>query len=725
MEPDFSGWVTKAGLKCTDGRVIAHGAFAGMDGQTVPLMYQHKHDQLPLGNVVLKHMAEGVWGDCFLNESSRSQDARAAVKHKDLTKFSVWAGNLNEEPDYAKKQVMVHDGEIHEVSLVLKGANPGALITNVMAHAVEGVGYLDPEEDLLVVSGEIMHSEGGAPAEEPKKDGQVTTPAPPATEPATADPAEEVVKEAEKTVEDHLNSLTPEQRTAVNQHIDTLVPELVTQALTEEPSLQHNDSSGKGNNNMSKRNLFMRGEGSGQALGAVTAEAGTFAHAHQEEILLRAKGRPDHGIRGFNEDRSIGSLREFIRSDAGKEFLHADDYGIQNIELLFPDAKTLQAQPTFIDRRQEWVKVFLNGTGHTPFSRVKTRHADLTADEARARGWIRGNRKNEEVFPIFQRTTGPSWIYKKQALDRQDIIDIVDFDVVAWMKVEMRGKLDEEIARAALFGDGRPAVLGSGEANPDKIKDPQGPEGNGIRSIVNDDDLYAYRVFVPLAEDVRGVAWNALLDASVEADEFYRGSGNKVGFVSFRTATRLLTMRDADQKRLYRNLDEVAGDMGLARLVKVPTELFPEDVLCIALDLSDYNFGTDRGGEISLFDDFDIHFNKYYYLMETYLSGALVQPYSAIIFMRVDPTGDLVEDIPAPTKANNVVTIPTATGVSYRVVNSDGTTTAKVGGDTITLNDTNQKTVTIEAVPASEAFYFATDADVKDSFNFRYSAPSS
>jgi hypothetical protein len=364
------------------------------------------------------------------------------------------------------------------------------------------------------------------------------------------------------------------------------------------------------------------------------------------------------------------------------------------------------------------VKVFMAGTSHSPFSRVKTMHADITADEARARGYIKAGKKVEEVFPVFKRTTGPALVYKKQKLDRQDIIDITDFDVVAWMKVEMRGKLDEEIARAGLFGDGRPVMVG-GELNPDKIPEPTGTSGDGIRSVFNDDDLYSTRYFVPMPAAPDNADWNNFLDEVTAAQEFYLGSGNKTAFISYRVATKLLTIRDGFQHRVYRNLSEVAADMDVTSIVRVPTELMPDDCLAIVLDLADYNFGTNRGGEVTLFDDFDIDFNQYKYLIETYLSGALTLPYCAQIFMQVDPAEKtLVESLSEPTVDTNVVTVPTETGVVYT---RKDTGAALVGGSTITLDGDSLKQVVIEATPDS-SHYFESDSDMKDTWTFRFKA---
>lgn len=669
MEPDFSGWITKYGLKCTDGRTIAPGAFAHQDGAKLPLMYQHNHDDVTqvLGHVMVTKKPEGMWGDAYFNSNPKAQDAKAAVQHKDLDKLSIWAKDLEERPDFSNQTVMVHDGVMQEVSLVLAGANAGAIIHNVLAHSVNGV-ELDPEEDLLVVSGEIMHAD------------------------AAEAPAEETEPEGEQTVGEVLATLTDEQQAAVNAVIDDIVTEAVTEALAEEPELTHDnlDSSQKGTAEMA-RNLFDKTK---------TADRPELKHDDMKAVLNAAI------------TSKAPSLRDLVRSDAGKELMHADTYGIQNIEILFPDAQALLNTPTFIDRRQDWVKSFMAGTSHSPFSRVKTAYADITADEARAKGYIKAHEKTEEVFPVFKRTTGPALIYKKQKLDRMDIIDITDFDVVAWVKAEMRGKLDEEIARAAMFGDGR--VVG----DEDKIPEPTGTSGDGIRSIVNDDDLYSTTYSVPM--DPANPDYNVLLDSVVQAGEFYMGSGNKTSFVSYRTAAKLLTLRvPLTGQRMYRNLSEVAGDMDVNSIVRVPTELFPENVLAVVLDLRDYNFGTNRGGEITLFDDFDIDFNQYKYLMETYLSGALTLPYAAQVFMQVDgETETLVSEIDQPTVAANVVTIPTQTGVVYKRTDTGATV---AGGSTITLSDPALKTVTIEATPATN-YYFESNADLKDSFTFRYKA---
>lgn len=701
MEPDCSGFVSRANTKCTDGRVIMPNAFAHQDGATVSVVYQHNHNDINqvLGYAVLSNKEDGLWGDIFFNDTPGGRAAKAAVDHKSLNKFSVWAKDLVERGEF------VHSGEVQEVSVVLSGANPGSIIErNILVH-----GNID-EDVMVFIGGEIEHADvkeekpaDAPPIEEPKQD----------PTPEDAPPAEE-----KKSVVDVLETLSDEQELAVNAFIDDVVKEAVTTVLAAdaepEAVLQHDNLNQEGSTQMTHTNAFERGATPTQ-IGTVSGAV--LKHDDMAAVLGTAKGlgKQPESLRGVNEQLMGGSLREFLRSQSGRELMHADTYGLDNIEVLFPDAQKLRGRPDWVDRRQDWVKTFMAGTSHSPFSRVKTMYADITADEARARGYERGNLKMDEVFPIFARSTGPTWVIKKQRLDRQDIIDIVDFDVVAWMKAEMRGKLDEEIARAALFGDGRPKMV-DGKLNPDKIRDPgkDNESGDGIRAVVDDHELYATSFDIPLDVNVKGQGWNALLDGVTEAGEFYMGSGNKTAFMAYKYATRLLTIRDDWGKRIYRNLDEVAGDMDVSRIVRVPTELFPEDVLCIVLDLADYNFGTNRGGEITMFDDFDILFNQYHYLIETYLSGALTLPYSAQIFRRVDPTDNLVKPVsPGFNQATGVVTIPTTTGVNYTNAETGdvlpaGPQPALAEGDTLI----------VEAVPADNTFYFGTNDDRVDSFSF-------
>lgn len=691
MEPNFSGFVSKANLLCADGRTIKSGAFKHQDGLEVPLVYQHNHTDINqvLGKVKLTDMPEGTWGDVFLNDTPSAKNADALVKHGDIKKFSIWAKDLIEHGmDVAK-------GDIQEVSLVLAGANAGANISNyqnVLMHS-----GLDEDDVLLIVGGEIEHSSIVEEKPVVKAEDKPVVKA-------------EETPEGEKTVAEVLGTLSDEQQTAVNSVIDGIVTEAVTEALTEAPELEHSNTL-KGPK--MSRNVFDRSNEENKN------NAGPeLKHDDVVSILKHAKGNPDD-IRGFNDSQSVSSLRELVRSSQGKELMHADTYGIQNMEVLFPDAQQLMRTPTFVDRRQDWVKKFMAGTSKSPFSRVKTVYADITADEARAKGYIKAGKKVDEVFPVFKRSTGPTMIYKRQKLDRQDIIDIVDFDVVAWMKVEMRGKLDEEIARAGLFGDGRPTMVNS-QLNPDKIPDPgaSNNSGDGIRAIVNDNDLYTGTFSVPMPATPVNTDWNILLDTVTISQEDYMGSGNKTAFMGYKTASKLLTIRDSFGHRIYRNLSEVAGDMDVNEIVRVPTALMPTDVLCVILDLSDYNFGMGKGGEVTLFDDFDIDFNQYKYLIETYLSGALTLPYCAQVYKQTLATNPTL--VPTlPVIAANVITIPSQANVVYKRTDTGATLAA---ASTLTLDATTLKQVEIEVTPAA-GYQFADNLDNKDSKRYYYKAP--
>lgn len=676
MEPNFSGYVSKANLECTDGRVITSGAFKHQDGTKVPLVYQHNHDTVDqvLGHVILSHKDDGVWGDAYLNSTPSAVHAEEMVKHGDVDKFSIWAKNLIEHG------LQVHKGDIQEVSLVLAGANPGANIANVLMHS-----GLDEDDNLMVVGFglELQHAD-----DDEDSDAQ--------------------------TVGDVLNTLTDEQVSAVDVVIENIVTDAVAQALAEgsddsdksEDDLEHSDTDNATKGQKMTRNVFDQSK-----QGSAKAE---LKHADVTNLIHAAKGSPAEGVRGFNENQATNSLRNLVRSEQGRELMHASDYGIENIEILFPDAQALMKAPTFIDRRQDWVKKFMAGTSKTPFSRIKTTYADITADEARAKGYIKAHEKTEEVFPVFKRTTGPTMVIKKQKLDRQDIIDIVDFDVVAWLKAEMRGKLDEELARAGLFGDGRPTMIG-GDINPDKIADPAGAtSGDGIRSVVADNPLYTSTINVPMAPDPVNDDWTRLIDTVPGQREGYMGGGNITAFMSFRTASKLLTIRDNFGRRVYKNLSEVAGEMDVSEIVRVPSDLFTDNILMILLDLSDYNFGANRGGEVNLFDDFDIDFNQYKYLIETYLSGALTMPYSAQVYKSVASTNTNVTPT-APVEAANVITIPVQTGVIYKRSDNGNTVSP---GSTITLNETlDTLTITAEATPG-----YTIPTGVTKSWDFIYDA---
>lgn len=580
MEPSFSGYVSKANLLCADGRTIMPGAFKHQDGNKVPLVYQHNHSDVVqvLGHVMLSDRDGDLWGDAYLNETNSAKHAQQLIDHGDIDKFSIWAKNLIERGD------AVHQGDVQEVSLVLAGANPGATIANVLSHD-------DFDEELAIVGFEIRHSDDTDTKDDTEEDSDTS--------------------EEDKTVGDVLDTLTPEQETAVNAVIDNIIRNAVEEAKNDsgsddtedDKSIEHNDlEDGK----KMTRNVFTQTPDK-------TAE---LKHSDVEKLFSVAKSS------------KTDSLRDLIRSSTGQELMHAGTYGVDNIEVLFPDAAALSKTPQFVDRRQEWVRTFMGAANKSPFSRIKTLYADITADEARAKGYIKGDEKTEEVFPVFKRSTGPTMVYKKQKLDRQDIIDITDFDVVAWLKLEMRGKLDEELARAAIFGDGRTV------GDEDKIAAPTGPSGDGIRPIISDDNLYTTKVTGLTAVTNMETA-NEFIDDVSGSFEDYQGSGSLSAYMPYALVSKLLRVRDDFGHRIYKSDAELASDMGLNNIVRVPTSIMNAanpKLMAVIFDPSDYNFGANAGGNITLFDDFDIDFNQYKYLMETYLSGALTRVHSAYTF---------------------------------------------------------------------------------------------
>lgn len=569
VEFDFSGWATKNGLRCSDGRVIMHDAFKDNDGQTVPLVWNHQHDNSSnvLGHALLENRDEGVYAYCSFNDSEAGQNAKLLVKHGDVNALSIYANQLKQ-----KGSEVIH-GAIREVSLVLAGANPGALIDNLyFAHSEEVI-----DDEAIIYTGEnlvLSHSdkkeEEPEEKEESKKD-----------EPEKDEESEESEKsdDSGKSVKEVFDSLNEEQKTVVY----ALMAEIMNDSANK-------DSEG-GKEDM-KHNVFDNEQ----------QQDAVLMHNAMNEIIKDAKSK--------------GSLRESFLA-------HADQYGINNIEWLFPDAKNVVegGAPGFINRNpDEWVSVVMNGVHHTPFSRIKMMFADLREDDARAKGYAqKGKLKKEEVFGLIKRTVEPTTIYKKQKLDRDDIIDITDFDVVSWLKGEMRMMLDEEIARAILFGDGRTAV------SEDKIKE------TNIIPACSDAALYTIKETLPSSYTAKDV-----IKAAVKGQNDYEGSGNTTMFVANTTVTDMLLLEDGMQHRLYKDVNELALACSVNRIVKVPASIIPKGVVALIVDLKDYNVGADKGGSINMFDDFDIDYNQQKYLIETRCSGALYRPFSSVVIKEAD-----------------------------------------------------------------------------------------
>ena len=569
-EFDFSGWATKANLKCSDGRTIMKDAFKDNDGKQVPLVWNHQHNDPDnvLGYALLENRNEGVYAYCKFNDSESGKTAKLLVQHGDVNALSIYANQLKQHMSN-----VVH-GNIREVSLVLAGANPGASIDSIIMHGEES------DEEGVIYTGETLslsHSSEDELAhanEENKEDKPM---------------AEENKAGGEKTVADVFNTLTEEQKTVVYA--------MIGQALEDAGVSDDNDEEinhSEGGTDDMKTNVFDQTNENNE---------GVLSHDAMQTII--------------NDGKRYGSLKESFLA-------HAGDYGIDNIDYLFPEAQTLNKTPEFIQREMGWVQKVMNGTHHTPFSRIKSVFADITEDEARARGYMKGKLKKEEVFSLLKRTTTPTTIYKKQKLDRDDVIDITDFDVVAWLKSEMRMMLDEEIARAILIGDGRLA------SSDDKIN-----EAN-IRPIYNDEELYTIQTTVTVgANATADEKAKAMIRAAIKARKDYRGSGTPTFFTTEDVLTDALLLEDTMGHRLYKNAGEVADAMRVKEIVTVPVMEGMKgknggDLIGIIVNLTDYNVGADKGGAVNMFDDFDIDYNQQKYLIETRCSGALTKPKSAI-----------------------------------------------------------------------------------------------
>lgn len=572
MKYDFGGYVTKNDLKCADGRVIRHGAFKDCDGQTVPLVWQHDHTSVEnvLGHALLENRDDGVYGYCSFNDTERAANAKEMVKHGDIVSLSIYANQLKQSGSD------VLHGVIREVSLVLAGANPGAMIDNLcFAH---GDSIETVEDEAVIYTGlSLQHSDDSKPdkkeedVEDDKKE------------------KKEEKEEKDKTVGDVLNTLNDEQKVAVGYIISQIE--------------KHSDSSNEAKHyipeeeDTMKHNVFE---------GDAIENNNVLTHSDVENI--------------FKDAKTIGSLREaFLQNDAVIE------HGITDIDVFYPEVKAVGNEPALISRDMAWVSSVLSGVRKSPFSRIKSTAANLTADAARAKGYIKGHKKIEEQISAFKRKTTPQTIYKLQKLDRDDVIDITDFDVVAWIKGEMRVMLNEEVARAYLIGDGR------SDTDEDKI-DPL-----NIRPIWGDDDTYTIYQTVAGANE-KEKATN-FIDEAVRARIQYRGSGSPTLYVGPSLLTEMLLLKDSQGYRLYKTEQELANALRVTEIVEV--ELLDNQVRTdksgnahklggLIVNLNDYTVGAARGGEVTLFDDFDIDYNKYEYLIETRQSGALTVPYSAI-----------------------------------------------------------------------------------------------
>lgn len=569
MKYDFAGYATKNNLKCSDGRIIRQDAFKHQDGMRVPLVWHHLHDSPDnvLGHAVLENREDGVYAYATFNNTSKGKTAKELVEHGDIQCLSIFANHLKQ-----KVNDVVH-GMIQEVSLVIGGANPGAKIENLSFEHADGSYEKDNEEAIITCGESLVHGDDLSHADDPEKG---------------------------ETVQDIIDTMNEKQKNVMYALIEDAVASVEDEEEGDDEgsSMEHSDEGGDG---MAIKNIFE---------GSDTKTHGPVL-THEDFVTIM---------------ENAAECKSFK-----KAFLaHAEaTYGIENIEILFPDAKTVTPTPDFIKRDTEWVSEILNGVKHSPFTRIKSTAADITAEEARARGYMKGNLKKEEVMKLLSRVVGPTTIYKKQKLDRDDIIDITDFNVVSWLWSEMRLMLNEELARAILVGDGRPVLLTGGERNPDKIDE------DCIRPIWKEPELYAPRIQIP-----SGATPDDMIEAVIRNRKQYKGKGSPKLYAEDNWITDILLLKDKIGRRLYRTRQEIASELNVTGITDIPVmenQTRTDDsgktwkLLGIVINLGDYTIGTDRGGEIATFDQFDIDFNQYKYLMETRCSGTLTHPKSALI----------------------------------------------------------------------------------------------
>ena len=567
---DFCGWATRNDLQCSDGRIIRKDAFKSNDGQKVPLVWNHQHNDSMnvLGHAMLENREEGVYAYCTFNDSESGRNAKLLVEHGDIDALSIYANQLKQQGPN------VMHGNIREVSLVLAGANPGAYIDSIIKHGEES------DEEAIIYTGEdisIYHAD----PEDDKEDAKMVD--------------EPEKPESEETIADVFNTLSEKQKNVVYAMIGQALEEAV--GSDEEDKEDEKDEGGDAD---MKHNIF---------------DTDT-----QEDTLMHANIISD----AIADAKRYGSMRDSFMA-------HAAANNITDIDMLFPEPTSLNTPPEWIKDDESWVAKIMGAVHHTPFSRVKSMFATLDETEARARGYIKGNMKKDLALSVLKRTTLPTTVYIKMKMDRDDVVDITDFDVVAWQRAEMRGQLDKELARAMLLGDGRDL------SSDDKINE------QNIRPVLTDDDMYTIKYTVKEGQDYKVTTNSAsdndslakgIIRAAVKARKEYKGSGKPTFFTTEDLLTELLLIEDQNGRRIYESEATLATAMRVKEIVTVPEMEGYTDVYGIIVNMADYNTGADKGGSVNMFDDFDIDYNQMKYLMETRMSGALVKPYSAIVLKK-------------------------------------------------------------------------------------------
>ena len=664
--PDFSGWATKNDLLCSDGRTIRADAFKHQSGTKVPLVWQHQYNspENVLGHALLENRKGGVYARAFFNDTPSAQAAKQLVEHGDVNALSIFANKL------VQQSGNVLHGDIKELSLVLSGANPGAMIDSVnLAHG-DGVTELDSEA--IVYTGENILVHGELLFDDEDIEDTVEIIKTEATETAGGTETGEIMgnqqlehADSGKTVKDVYDEMTEEQQNVV----DYLVGEAVTSSAAAGGSMSQSD--------IDTEDLVHQFKEGFDVARNVFEQNGNTSHKEQGPTLSH-----DQLATIVGDAQKFGSLKESFLA-------HAGTYGIDDIDLLFPDAKNDGNGVSFLSRRTEWVAKVLDGTKHSPFSRIKSLAADITADEARAKGYVKGNMKKDEVIKLLKRVTTPKTIYKKQKLDRDDIIDITEVDIITWLKGEMRLMLDEEIAVAILVGDGREPD------DDDKIDE------DHLRPIAFDVDMYNTVVQLDSTPSA-----SEIIESVVRARKNYKGTGTPTFYTTDDVLTDLILDKDNLGRRFYATETELAAALRVKEIVTVEAMERVKDIVGIIVNLTDYTVGADKGGEINTFDDFDIDYNQQKYLIETRISGALTKPKAAVT-IKFNSGTVITPNTPTFVASTGVVTIPSQTGVTYK--NDDTNATLASGAQPALAPG---KTLNVQAVPeAGYSFPHNTDTD--------------
>lgn len=600
MRPDFSGYATRAGIRCSDGRTILPDAFKDNDGSTVPLVWQHGHHDPDnvLGHAALENREDGVYAYGFFNHTAKAQNAKQLVQHGDITSLSIYANQLVEK----EKNVM--HGQIREVSLVLSGANPGAKIDNVVLRHSDGA-ETELQDEAVIYGGTLSHGEGYLMHDDDDEDDA-------------------------GDIQAILDSLSPEQQEVVGallenaaaQGYEAGVDDIVDQ-LEDEDDFEDDYDEDEDDDYDYEEDDFTPEElaqydYNGDAYMGNVFDQGRLAPSGRRPVLSHSDMADV-----FKDAQEVGSLKESV-------LFHADQFGITNIDLLFPQAKDFQNKPEFIKRRTEWVDGVMNGVTSAPFTRVRSVHADITQDEARAKGYIKGSMKKDEFFELKNRSTGPTTVYKRQKVNRDDMLDITTFDAVAWIKAEMLLMLHEEIASAILFGDNR------------DIESPDYINAKNIRPIATDHEFFTHRLEIAQTD----IGTDAMIELIDTSRHFYKGSGQPALYTTEAVLGKLRWIKDKDGRRIYPNDQAIADAMRVSKIVTVETMERVPNLVGLIVNLADYQVGTDQGGKLGMFDQFDIDYNQHKYLIETRMSGALVRAKSAMALWK---TGSPAASGDAPT----------------------------------------------------------------------------